>query len=68
MFEDGKQPVDVCIALQINFEEARQYCHEYRLLRGEEDLPKVSDILGRDLVTIRRSLQKNDVRIIALTI
>ena len=51
MFEDGKQPVDVCIALQINFEEARQYCHEYRLLRGEEDLPKVSDILGRDLVT-----------------
>ena len=50
MFKEGMQPDDVCIALQINFQEALKYYHEYRLLRGEEDILKVSDILGRDLV------------------
>jgi len=50
MFEEGKRPVDVTIALQIDPEETSQYHGQYQRLTGLEELPKIMDILRDDLV------------------
>ena len=63
MFEEGMQPVDVTIALQIGPEETLKYHGQYQRLIGLEEIPKVIDILGDESCTIRQSFQRNEVRI-----
>ena len=50
MFEEGMQPVNVSIGLQIGAEETQKHHREYQNLKAEGELPKVRDILGKDLV------------------
>jgi hypothetical protein len=50
MFEEGMQPINVSIGLQIRAEETQKYHREYQNLKAEGELPKVRDILGKDLV------------------
>lgn len=50
MFEEGKRPIAVAIAIEIGTEETLKYYNEYLHLKAEEDLLKARDILGKDLV------------------
>ena len=50
MFGEGKRPIEVTIALQISPEETLQYYGQYQRLIGVEEIPRIVDILGNELV------------------
>jgi predicted transcriptional regulator len=52
MFEDGKKPIEVAIALQIGKEETLKYYDEYLNLKGLEVLIEAKNKLGNDFVSI----------------